>query len=945
VTTDPSSHLTTPAQFAQIAASLGGIVWECDARTFEFSFVTEEAERLLGYPRAQWLEAGFWAAHLHPDDRDSAVQFCVDATRRQRDHDFEYRMIAADGRVVWLRDIVTVVTRNGEADRLRGVMVDITEQRRRDEALRESVERLRLAAQASNVGLWDWDLLTNHVVFSREWKSQLGYEDDEIRSHVTEWEQRLHPDDAATTRRALEAYMSGDQSEYAVEFRMRHKDGSWRWIYARGEVQRDSAGRPTRMLGCHVDVTERKRAEDERQAHLWFLESMDRINRTIQSASDLDQLLFEALEAMLAVFGCDRAYLVYPCDPDADFWSVPMECTRPEFPGLFTLGLKIPMGPDIAKVLRLVLASSAPVRFGPAAEHPVPAEVATGFGVQSQIVMAVYPKVGKPYALGLHQCSYARAWTAGEERLFQEIGRRLADALSSLLIFRQLRESEHRLSEAQRLAQLGYWEHELETDVVTWSDETYRIWGLTPGEPLNIPHLVTWIHPDDQRRVREAVEATRQGGPRHDIEYRIIRPDGDERVLFSQGDLSVDAPGSAGRIFGTVQDVTNLRRLEEQFRQAQKMEAVGQLAGGIAHDFNNLLTVITGYSELVFNLLADGDRNREMLAEIQKAGERAANLTRQLLAFSRKQVLQPQVVNVATLLGELLKLLQRLIGEDVEMTLVQGAAIGLTEIDPGQFEQAVINLAVNARDAMPLGGRLSIETYNIRIDERDASRYAEVRPGRYVVIAITDTGHGMDEPTQSRIFEPFFTTKEVGKGTGLGLAMVYGFVKQSGGHVDVDSEPGTGTTFRLFLPQAERVVAPDAEVPEAGIIPRGAETILLVEDEAAVRDLAKRVLQSCGYTVLEAADGQEALQVASEHPASIHLLVTDLVMPRMGGRQLADTFERIRPQTRVLYMSGYTDQAILAHGMANHTIALLQKPFRPMTLAKKVRDLLDLGAA
>jgi two-component system cell cycle sensor histidine kinase/response regulator CckA len=937
VTTDPTSHLTTPAQFEQIAASLGGIVWECDARTFEFSFVTEQAERLLGYPRAQWLEPGFWQAHLHPDDRDWAVQFCVEATRQQRDHDLEYRMIASDGRVVWLRDIVSVLTVNGEADRLRGVMVDITEQRQRDEALRESVERLRLAAQASNVGLWDWDLRTNHVVFSPEWKRQLGYADDEIRSHVTEWEQRLHPDDAATTRAALEAYMAGDQPEYAVEFRMRHKDGSWRWIYARGEVQRDSAGRPTSMLGCHVDITERKRAEDERQAHLWFLESMDRVNRAIQSATDLDQMLFEALDAVLAVFGCDRAYLVYPCDPEADFWSAPMECARPEFPGLFTQGLKVPMESDIAEVFRLVLASSAPVRFGPAGEHPMPAGVATRFGVQSQIVMAVYPKVGKPYAFGLHQCSYLRAWTAGEERLFQEIGRRLADALSSLLIFRQLRESEHRLSEAQRLAHLGYWEHDLEADVVTWSDETYRIWGLTPGEPLDIPLLVSWIHPDDQRRVREGVEATRQGGPRHDIEYRIIRPDGDERVLLSQGDLALDAH----RIFGTVQDITNLRRLEEQFRQAQKMEAVGRLAGGIAHDFNNLLTVITGYGELGFSMLGDGDPTREMLAEIQKAGERAANLTRQLLAFSRKQVLQPQVVSVATLLAELFKLLQRLIGEDVEMALVQGAAVGLTEIDPGQFEQAVINLAVNARDAMPHGGRLTIETHNRAFDERDASRYPDFRPGHYVVVAITDTGHGIDDATRLRIFEPFFTTKDVGKGTGLGLAMVYGFVKQSGGHVDVSSEPGKGTTFRLFLPHAERITTPEAASPEITRVPRGAETILLVEDEAAVRDLAKRVLQSCGYTVLEAADGQEALHVASEHAAPIHLLVTDLVMPRMGGRQLADTFQRIRPQTRVLYMSGYTDEAMLANDMVG--TALLQKPFRPMTIARKVRDILDLA--
>jgi nitrogen-specific signal transduction histidine kinase/CheY-like chemotaxis protein len=388
-------------------------------------------------------------------------------------------------------------------------------------------------------------------------------------------------------------------------------------------------------------------------------------------------------------------------------------------------------------------------------------------------------------------------------------------------------------------------------------------------------------------------------------------------------------------------DVTELKRLEEQFRQAQKMEAVGRLAGGVAHDFNNLLTGIIGYSEMVFRGLRADDPGRELLTEILKLGERATNLTRQLLAFSRKQVLQPQVVSLNALLIELRMLLGRLIGEDIELVLKPGPELGLAKVDPGQFEQAVINLAVNARDAMPQGGRLVIETRDADLDEGHAAGLPEVRPGRYVLVSVSDTGQGMDEATRARIFEPFFTTKGPGKGTGLGLAMVYGFVKQSGGHVEVASEPGRGATFNVYLPRAEETVPWARSAQGLLTVPQGTETVLVVEDEDAVRNLARLTLQSNGYTVLEARDGYEAVWVAQQHPGPIHILVTDLVMPRMSGRQLADLLARARPQTRILFMSGHTDETVLRHGVVEASVAFLQKPFRPTDLARKVREVLD----
>jgi PAS domain S-box-containing protein len=415
------------------------------------------------------------------------------------------------------------------------------------------------------------------------------------------------------------------------------------------------------------------------------------------------------------------------------------------------------------------------------------------------------------------------------------------------------------------------------------------------------------------------------------------------RTFLSTKGVYRDAQGKAIGLIGISRDITELKRLEAQLRQSQKLEAVGRLAGGIAHDFNNLLTVINGFSEMVAGRLQTDDPSRELLVEIQKAGERAASLTSQLLVFSRRRVLQPQVVSLDSLLGELLKLLKRLIGEDIELALVPDSALGRAKVDPGQFEQAIINLAVNARDAMPQGGRLILSTHNAELDEDYAKRHPGVRPGRYVLVAVRDSGQGMDEATRAHLFEPFFTTKEPGRGTGLGLAMVYGFVQQSGGHIEVESELGHGTTFKVYLPRAQETTPAPGSSPDPLEIPQGTETVLLVEDEEAVRTLTRLVLQSSGYTVLEAWDGQDAVQVAQQYPGPIHLLVTDLVMPRMSGRQLAGLLTPSRPRLRILFMSGYTDEALLRRGVLEAGVGFLQKPFNPSGLARKVREVLDAG--
>lgn len=387
-------------------------------------------------------------------------------------------------------------------------------------------------------------------------------------------------------------------------------------------------------------------------------------------------------------------------------------------------------------------------------------------------------------------------------------------------------------------------------------------------------------------------------------------------------------------------DVTERRQLEEQLRQAQKMEAVGMLAGGVAHDFNNLLTIITGYSQLILNNLGTSDPNRHSAEQIMKAGERAAGLTRQLLAFSRRQVLQPRVLDLNQLVRSLSTMLRRLIGEDIELVLHLKQDLGRVSADPGQLEQVLMNLVVNARDAMPKGGTLTIETSNRELDESYVAHHLNAKPGAHVLLAVSDTGHGMDKVTRERLFEPFFTTKTAGKGTGLGLSTVFGIVKQSGGSLEVYSEPTRGTSVKVYLPRIDQPATLEAEEVRKKIT-RGTETILLVEDDEMVRNLVRETLEREGYKLIDTSDPVAAIRMAENFQGPIQLLITDVIMPKISGRELSDRLAKRRTDMKVLYMSGYTDNAIVNSGLLAKEVAFLQKPFTPFALVQKVRDVLE----
>jgi len=519
---------------------------------------------------------------------------------------------------------------------------------------------------------------------------------------------------------------------------------------------------------------------------------------------------------------------------------------------------------------------------------------------------------------------------------------------------KELAQSEDLRMAAQELAQrfrnlledlnAGIWEMAVPSLQVTFvSHQMEAILGFPMEKWLQEADFwVQHVHPEDREHVIERCRKAIAEGRDYSFRYRAVAANG--RTIWLQDIVRVvrDDHGRIRQLRGVMVDITDHQHLEEEFRQAQKMEAVGRLAGGVAHDFNNLLTIICGYAELAQDLLGTSSQVYSYMGEILKAGERASGLVRRLLAFTRRQSLEPQVLDLNSIVKGTEKMVRRLIGEDIEVVTLLPPELGAVRSDPAQLEQVIINLSVNARDAMPMGGKLIIETANVELDQAYADIHLAVTPGPYVMLAVSDTGSGMDAHTRAHIFEPFFTTKEKGKGTGLGLATVYGIIKQSGGNVWVYSEPGAGTTFKIYLP---RVVAP-VEAPPPTLIrasqPQGSETILLLEDEESIRALVQGILQAHGYRVLEAGHPHEALDISKKFEGPIHLLFTDVVMPRMNGREVAEQISAARPTTKVLYMSGYTDHAIAHHGVLNPGVPFLQEPFTPDALAHKVREVLDM---
>ncbi len=755
----------------------------------------------------------------------------------------------------------------------------------------------------------------------------------------------IHPLDLKDVMAAWNEAVEHPEKTVTVQYRHIHKTREW--VYSEAIAQSFLAEPAINGVIASVrDITAHKRREEEHTSHIRFLESLELVDRVIKQETDVEQMLWNMVNTVFLIFNCDRAWLLYPCNPKAPSFRVPVEITKPEYPGAKFLNIDVPMSPGEAENMREALVSDSPVTYTDGTERPV--ATAKIFGVQSQMFMPIFPKLGDPWVFGMHQCSHARIWTEEEKKLLKEIGRRISDGLSSALYLRELQENEERFRATFEQAAVGIAHVAPDGRWIRVNQKLCDIVGYNKEELLKKTFQEITYYEDldaDLGHFRQMLAGEIQT---YSMEMRYLHKDGS--IIWTNLTISIvrHTLHDPAYFISVIEDISERKRaeaekvkLEDQLQQAQKLEAIGQLAGGVAHDFNNMLSVILGHSELAMQQIGPDRPLYNDLEEIRKAAVRSADITRQLLAFARKQTVAPKVIDLNDTIEGMLKMLRRLIGENIDLVWLPGADLWPVKIDPSQIDQILANLCVNARAAIAGVGKVTVETGNDTFNEEYCEAHAGFISGDYVRIALGDSGSGMDKETLAHIFEPFFTTKGVGEGTGLGLATVYGAIKQNNGFINASSEPGRGTLFTIYLPRhvSEKGQVPVKNVGESALI--GHETILLVEDELMILQMTRLMLQLLGYTVLVAGTPREAINLVGEFPGEIHLLLTDVIMPEMNGRDLVENLLPTYPQLKCLFMSGYTSDIITQQGILDEGVQFLQKPFSRSELATKVRMVLE----
>jgi PAS domain S-box-containing protein len=799
--------------------------------------------------------------------------------------------------------------------------------------IQEAHEHLVLAVQGSNVGIWEWSADSERVMLSTQWKQMLGYADGEIEGSRSLLRELVHPDDWEAVVAGIRSCLKGDIRLWESEHRLRRKDGSYNWVLARGVAHRGVDGRPIRLAGTSIDISGQKAARDHAVAQA----------RQAAFVADIAVALTEGGELRDMLGRCAHAMVEHLDAVMARVWTTSL--AEPMLELQAVAGVDGEVGTDVPRVsigaytVGRIAAERRPLVTSVLEELPfISADLVARHALTSY---AGFPLLIGDRLIGVISMFGRQPLSESSMLSLESVARTVALGIER----KRLEESRSRFEDLLESA----------TDFVTI--------GQVAGPPLYINRAAREAFGIGATELVPSLLAFRSAGFQDVFENTVLASAIRDGVWRGHADyvsrsgrvipvsqVSVvhrNATGTVQYISTISRDMTEERRvarereaLEEQLRGTQKIEAIGQLAGGLAHDFNNLLTVILGYTQLLDSQLDAGDPRRLDLEQIQKAGDHAAQLTRQLLAFSRKQILHPVVLDLDALVQNVRPMLGSLLGEHVEVVLKSQPDLKPIRFDPTQMELILVNLAVNARDAMPHGGRFTIETENIEIDDEFSRTHLAVAPGAYVQLTINDTGCGMDAATQERIFEPFFTTKALGKGTGLGLSTVLGIVKQSGGSIWLYSEPGLGASFKIYLPTETNPLEPRA-VPTPTETPAGHETILVVEDEAGVRNLVHAVLTRAGYVVVTAAHPSEALAIARNPAQPIDLVLTDVIMPDMNGAALSLQLRELRPTLRVLFMSGFADDAIAHYGVLQSGTPLLQKPFTGSALAAEVRRLLD----
>jgi len=980
-----------------------------------WKYVSPQIETLLGVSQKTWLSrAGMWLAHVHPDDRELATAATAQIRLQGGPFRMEYRMVARNGRVLWVQDEGTVSSGpSGKPELINGILTEITERKKSEQDLRESEQRLRLALEASGMGAFDMDARTGFL----NWDSR-GGQLFEFPEHMkgrpfTELLYRIHPKDRPRIQTQVESALATG-STIQMEFRIVLDNGVEEWRAVHGRAVRDASGEIVRLVGIGQAISERKRAEEalrhseERYRALYednvvALIIVTQDGRLVDcnqaflqmhgygSKSELQNIRAEELYAnpqdrikmleALRVYGHLHNFETRHQRKDGSlFWamrSITM-LENPEGGAPLLLGTAVDISErkkaeekleESQDRLRHTLNSAPLVLFSLDAHGTF--LLSEGQALQSlglkpgQVVGQSIYDIYKDYprilanfrrAISGEEFASIDQVTAPKELTFETSWMPLRNAQGEIVgatgvatdITERLHAEQARRAadERMRLALeglgMGCWELDPTAGLVTWDEDLYAALQTNPATfSRKFSDFLAMVHPEDRPRILEELRRSEEEKRPYATEYRVILPDGEIQWRSSFARPAFDSQGKLLRFVGVNQDITKRRKLEEQLLLAQKMEAIGKLAGGVAHDFNNLLTVIRGHAEILQQRAAVDAAVLRDAEAIQMASDRAASITQQLLAFSRKQVLQPRLIELRHVVQDIATLLQRLLGSLVELHLELAPVPLWVRADESQLEQVVLNLVINARDAMPQGGTITVRLDRAGGDSPIVKRHAQMPSANFVRLCVRDTGTGMDTATQARIFEPFFTTKELGKGTGLGLATVYGIVKQSGGWIWVDSAPGAGATFEVFLPE---VAAPEQEGTGSHREPEelsGSETILFADDEEAIRELAAQALRQKGYRVLTAESGTQALELALRETAPIHVLITDAFMPGMGGPELATRLRETRPDTRILYISGYAEDAGVLQEALKGGGSFLQKPFTLEQLARKLRRLLS----
>ncbi|GEM_PF-494871 len=969
--------LESQSRYRELVEVANDIIYRTDAAGF-FTYVNPVGLRLSGYSENEVIGKHYTdlvdSQHRASVERFYGIQFL----KRTPSTYHEYPFVAKTGEVIWLGQHVQLLSDGEQITGFQAIARDIGDRKRVQEALRKSEERLDLALKGADLGLWDYNIQTGEAFVSARRAEMVGYSLDEVEPHITWWGKQVHPEDLDRVRKAFNAHVKVRTQVYECEQRLRHKSGEYIWVLSRGRiVEWDEQGNPTRIVGTTLDISDRKRTEEAlRQSEARFREFAEAVPQTVFEIDAHGNIVFiNRTGLVLGGYG--------PGDVDKGLTLASLIAPE-DFPRLIeNLRVVLEGGSTSGTEYTIILKDGTRV---PVAAYSTPVvkdkKVVGVRGVcvdvtklkeAEEVLRRSRDEMERLVASRTSELQIVNDELAALNKLGREIGLNLSldemvyRALSTAVSVVDSDCGMLFLSKDNVLTLQGYVSGEL--NLAAEEFPIHRVGQCLCGLSVleRTPLFSTNIHEDP----RCTWEECKRAGLRSVATIPLLTgeeilgvlalgsfrsKDFSSREEFLQSLAQTVAIGLKNALlFEEVEKnvlqladrVAELNRsneerevLQKQLVQAQKMEAIGRLAGGIAHDFNNLLTVIAGYTDMLITQSLPGSPEAEKLLHMRLASDRAAGLTRQLLAFGRRQVLEVRVLDLNEVVRNLEKMFSRLMTENVDLVTALTASPASVKADDNQIGQVLINLVVNARDAMLLGGKLTIETSNVLLDESYSLTHSEVEPGRYVVLAVSDTGTGMDAETQARIFDPFFTTKEKGVGTGLGLSTVFGIAKQHGGHVSVYSEPGLGSTFRVYFPQAEAAENETSQESAPLIVRRGGETVLVVEDDESVRDFTCNALGNLGYVFLKAHDPAAAIAICEEYPGKIDLTLTDVVLPQMDGRSLFKRLALRRPDMRVLYMSGYTDDAIVNHGVLDEGVHFLQKPFSVDGLGAKISAVL-----